>query len=162
MSLYAKKPRNYEAGYKNIKPQYAYSIKTERVKEKDFPYNGERLSCTQELHGFSRRLLDSDVEKMIIIYLDAQNTLTGIYPIIGTINQCTVFPREIIKHALLCGASSFIMVHNHPSGLVKPSSQDIAFTKKIQAIGKELDMELHDHAIIGGNSFYSFREEGII
>jgi DNA repair protein RadC len=99
---------------------------------------------------------------MVVIYLDAQNKLTGIYPIIGTVNQCVVFPREIIKHALLCSASSFIMVHNHPSGNINPSTYDIALTKKIQNIARELDIELHDHAIIGGNNFYSFREEGII
>lgn len=89
---------------------YAYSIKTKRIRELDFPYNGQKLNCTAELVAFAQKLQDSDVEKMIVIYLDAQNKLTGILPIIGTVNQAVVYPREVLKHALLCSASSMILV----------------------------------------------------
>ena len=70
-----------------MKTSYAYSLKTERVREKDFPYNGNEISCTKELVDFAKKLQDSDIEKMIVVYLDAQNKLTGILPIMGTVNQ---------------------------------------------------------------------------
>jgi DNA repair protein RadC len=142
--------------------KYAYSLKTERVKEKDFPYNGEQLTCTAELISFVHRLQDSDIEKMIVIYLDAQNKLCGILPIMGTINQAAVYPREVLKHALLSGACALILCHNHPSGVTKPSDADMRITKHIQEAAKYIDVLVHDHVIIGGNQFLSFREEGLM
>jgi len=143
-------------------PQYAHSLKTERVKEKDFPYNGETITCTNELLSFVRKLQDSDIEKMLILYLDAQNKLTCMQVITGTVNQAVVFPREVIKHAILSGACAIIMVHNHPSGYIKPSDSDIRMTNIIKDVCKPLDILIHDHIIIGGTDYFSFREEGII
>ena len=60
------------------KAAYAYSIKTTRVKEKDFPYNGQRITCTNDLINFARALQDSDIEKFLVVYLDAQNSVIGI------------------------------------------------------------------------------------
>ncbi len=142
--------------------KYAYSLKTQRMKEPDFPYNGQRLTCTAELLDFVYKLQDSDVEKMIIVYLDVQNTLIGILPIIGTVNQAVVYPREVMKHALLCSASGMIMIHNHPSGLLKPSECDIKLTNKIIEVAKILDIAIHDHIIIADEKYYSFREEGLL
>lgn len=142
--------------------KYAYSIKTERVREKDFPYTNQKITCTQELVDFAKKLQDSDVEKMIVVYLDAQNKLTGILPIIGTVNQAVVYPREVFKHALLCSATAVILIHNHPSGLVKPSESDIRLTNRIVSIGKELDIAVHDHIVVAGDQHFSFRDEGIL
>lgn len=145
---------------KNVK--YAYSLKTERVKEKDFPYNGESVTCTTELLHFVRKLQCSDVEKMLVLYLDAQNKLTCIQVFTGTVNMAIVYPREVIKHALLSGASAIILVHNHPSGIVTPSNSDIRMTTTIKDACKTLDILVHDHVIIGETRFFSFREEGLI
>jgi DNA repair protein RadC len=142
--------------------KYAYSLKTERVKEKDFPYSGEQLTCTAELVNFVQRLKESDVEKMIVILLDAQNHLCGIYPTAGTVNQAIVYPREVLKHSLLSGASALILVHNHPSGATRPSDADIRLTKTIQEAAKLIDVQVHDHLIVGDNRFFSFREEGLM
>ena len=59
-------------------------------------------------------------------------------------------------------ASSIILVHNHPSGHVKPSEADIRLTKLIQETAKVMDIAVHDHIIIGDNAVFSFREEGIL
>jgi DNA repair protein RadC len=142
--------------------QYAFSLKTLRVREADFPYSGEQLTCTAELVKFVDRLQDSDVEKMIVILLDAQNQLCGLYLTAGTVNQAVVFPREILKHTLLSGACALILVHNHPSGATKPSDADIRLTKTIQEASKFFDVRVHDHLIIGDNRFFSFREEGLM
>ncbi len=93
--------------------KYAYSLKTERIKETDFPYHGEQVTATRELLHFVHRLQDSDIEKFLILYLDAQNKLVGVQVIPGTVNQAVVYPREVFKHALLSGGTcAIILVHN--------------------------------------------------
>jgi len=77
---------------------------------------------------------------MLILYLDAQNKLTCMQVITGTVNQAVVFPREVIKHAILSGACAIIMVHNHPSGNIKPSDSDIRITNTIKDVCKSLDI----------------------
>ena len=141
---------------------FAYSLKTERVREEDFPYNGEKLTCTTDLLSFVKKLQSADVEKMIILYLDNQNSLIGIQVMTGTINSAVVYPREVIKHALLSMASAIILVHNHPSNVVRPSDADIRITNTIKEACKSLDILVHDHVIIGETTFFSFREEGLM
>jgi DNA repair protein RadC len=143
--------------------QYAYSIRTSRVKETDFPYDGRQITSTSELLQFARSLRFSDIEKMLAIYLDAQNRVLAIQINTGTVNQAVVYPREILRHALLAGASAFILIHNHPSGHVRPSDADIRLTRTIQEVAKALDVSFHDHLIMGPEArFFSFREEGLI
>lgn len=142
--------------------KYAYSLKTERVRETDFPYHGEQITSTKELLQFVHRLQDSDVEKFLILYLDAQNQLICVQVVLGTINQAVVYPREVFKHSLLSGSSAMILVHNHPSGQPKPSDADIRLTKTIQEGAKIFDILVHDHLIVAGERFFSFREEGLM
>jgi len=78
------------------------------------------------------------------------------------VNQAVVYPRKVLENALKKKASAVILVHNHPSGHVKPSDADIRLTKTIQETAKILDIIVHDHIIIGENRFFSFREEGLI
>ena len=80
----------------------------------------------------------------------------------GIVNQAVVYPRKVLKNALKKKASAVILVHNHPSGHVKPSDADIRLTKTIQETARILDIIVHDHVIIGENRFFSFREEGLI
>lgn len=140
----------------------AYSIKTTRVKEPDFPYKGQQITSTQELLEFAKSLQDADIEKFLVLYLDNQNCVLCIQVINGTINQAVVYPREVLRHALLAGASAAILVHNHPSGYTRPSDEDIRLTRTIKETAHVLDILIHDHIIIAGERFFSFREEGIL
>jgi len=142
--------------------KYAYSLKTTRVREPDFPYTGTKVTCTTDLLAFARSLQDSDIEKFLTLYLDAVNKIICVQVMLGTVNQAVIYPREIMKHAILSGACAIVLIHNHPSGEIRPSEQDIKLTKTIQECMKLLDISVHDHIIIGGERFYSFREEGII
>ena len=143
--------------------KYAYSIKTMKVKEKDFPYDGKTITCTHELVDFAKALYDSDIEKMLAVYLDAQNKVICIKIDKGTVNQAVVYPREILRHALIANASAFILIHNHPSGSTRPSDADIRLTRTISEVGKMLDVLVHDHLILGeAGRFFSFREEGLM
>lgn len=128
----------------------------------DFPYTGTHVTCTTDLLAFARSLQDSDVEKFLTLYLDAVNKIICVQVAMGTVNQAIVYPREILKHAILAGACAIVLMHNHPSGEIKPSEVDIRMTKTIQDCMKMVDITVHDHIIIGGERFYSFREEGIL
>jgi DNA repair protein RadC len=144
--------------------KYAYSIKTVRVREPDFPYAGQQLTCTNEVINFLRDLQSSDVEKLIALYLDTQNQLLCVQITKGTSDMAVAYPKEIVRHALLVNSSAVILAHNHPSGHPKPSDSDIRLTKTLQEGAKFLDILIHDHLIIAGDTgkFFSFREEGLM
>ena len=80
----------------------------------------------------------------------------------GTVNSSSVYPREILKHVLDIGATSIILVHNHPSSDISPSSADISITQKIRDALKTIDVPIHDHIIVGKGNFFSFKSFGII
>ncbi len=80
----------------------------------------------------------------------------------GSVNRSIVSSREIFKEALKHEATGFIMIHNHPSGDPSPSEEDILVTKRLEELGRKLEIPLLDHIIIGDGVYYSFIEKGII
>jgi DNA repair protein RadC len=102
-------------------------------------------------------------ERFDVIYLDAQNRIIQTEVIQeGIVNQAVVYPRKILEKALKHKASAIILVHNHPSGHLRPSEADIRLTRALQDTARVLDILIHDHIIVGGNRYISFREEGLI
>ena len=81
---------------------------------------------------------------------------------IGTVNKSITHPREVFKSAYLYSASSIICLHNHPSGDVNPSRDDIAFTKALVEIGLIQKIPIIDHIIVSDNNYYSFNDNGLI
>ena len=78
---------------------------------------------------------------------------------IGIVNECLVHPREVFRAAIMDGATSIILSHNHPSGDPTPSVADIKITKQLIESGKIIGIEVIDHVIIGDNgNFVSLRE----
>ena len=85
----------------------------------------------------------------------------------GTLNETTVHPREIFRAAFLHNAAGFVLVHNHPSGDPSPSVADIKFTEQLRAAAKLMQLNFHDHVILGVSSphhpaYFSFREAGYL
>lgn len=80
----------------------------------------------------------------------------------GTINRSLVHPREIFKYAYLSSASSIVCMHNHPSGDVTPSREDIRLTNALVEIGKINSIPIVDHLIVSDQGYYSFYEDGRI
>ena len=76
----------------------------------------------------------------------------------GTLNKSVVHPREIFKEAYRVSASSIICLHNHPSGDVTPSMEDIELTKSLVKIGKINGIPVVDHLIVTDDGYYSFYE----
>lgn len=80
----------------------------------------------------------------------------------GTIDHAPVYPREIARRALELAASSIILVHNHPSGDPKPSGNDISMTRKIIQSLQSIEVEVHDHIIVGSQGTISMKAIGLI
>ncbi len=80
----------------------------------------------------------------------------------GTIDETPVYPREIVKHALACHATGLILAHNHPSGRLQPSPEDIRVTEKIVAACALVGVRVMDHVIVGSDGYFSFSGEGIL
>ncbi|WP_119419961.1 RadC family protein [Desertibaculum subflavum] len=106
---------------------------------------------------------EAPVEQFRVLFLDRKNALLkDELQQQGTIDQTPVFPREVVKRALELGASALILVHNHPSGDVKPSRADIEMTKQVRDAAKALGINLHDHVIVGRGRHASLKSMGLI
>lgn len=107
-------------------------------------------------------LISPDRETFIAIYLNTHhNVLTSVVIAYGSVDFAYVNLRTIFSYALKYDATRIIIVHNHPSGDTQPSSEDIAFTQKVQNFSKEFSIILLDHIIIG-DSYFSFKGEGLL
>ena len=97
------------------------------------------------------------------IYLDSNKVVISEKLLfIGTLDHSLVHPRQVFKEAISVSASSIICIHNHPSGNVMPSRNDIEITKRLIEIGDMLGIRVIDHVIIGSDKYYSFLENGDI
>ena len=80
----------------------------------------------------------------------------------GTVTQTIIHPREIFREAIKESASSIIVAHNHPSGSLKPSEEDLRATKRLANAGEIVGIPLLDHLIVCEDSFLSMKEEGYL
>lgn len=102
-------------------------------------------------------------EHFIMLCLGTKNNLIKICEIsVGTLNESLVHPREIFKEAVRSNSAQVIVSHNHPSGDVEPSGQDLIVTKRLVEVGKLIGIELLDHIIVSKNNFFSLREKNLI
>lgn len=103
------------------------------------------------------------IEQFRILFLDRKNHLIADeVQQRGTVNHTPVYPREVMKRALILNASALIVVHNHPSGDPKPSSDDIEMTRELKSAANALEVELHDHVVIGHGKHASFKSLGLL
>lgn len=110
-----------------------------------------------------RALQDQKVEVFKVIFLNKGNAVISEETLTtGTVDEAHVHPREIVKKALEYHATGLILVHNHPSGRVEPSQEDIHITRKIKTACEFVSVKVLDHIIIGGDQYYSFRERGMM
>jgi DNA repair protein RadC len=139
-----------------------YRLKTVTVLMRE-PASGKAIS-PKEAEAFLRPFfvdLDHDREHFVILVLDAQNKVRG-YKVVasGGQNATIVDPRTLFRDALLLGASAIILAHNHPSGEVTASGEDLALTRKLVQAGEVLDIKVHDHIILGEGRCVSLAERG--
>ena len=113
-------------------------------------------------------LLKSDLgslhhEEFWILHLNNSNKIIKKYRLSkGGISSTLVDVRLLLKSAIISGATSIILVHNHPSGNIKPSQEDINITSKIKIACEKLDLKVLDHVIISEKTYFSFADENIL
>lgn len=105
-----------------------------------------------------------DREHFVGLYLDSSNKLIAIHTIsVGILNSSLVHPREVFKIALMVNAAGVIVAHNHPSGNIEPSGEDLKITRQLVEAGKILGLPLHDHIIVTErNGYTSLAEKGLM
>lgn len=102
-------------------------------------------------------------EKLVVILKNARGKLIHKTVVAqGTLDHLFVHPRDVFRQALAYAAHSLILVHNHPSGDVDPSKEDLRLTQQLMKAGQMLGIEVTDHLIIGKGSYLSFWQEGFL
>jgi len=103
-------------------------------------------------------------ETFVGLFLDSQNRFIAMEILAsGSIDEARVYPRVVVEYALTHNAAAVIFAHNHPSGLLEPSTADIALTKRLKFALDQLDIRVLDHFIVGGKGApFSFSERGMI
>lgn len=133
---------------------YKGEIKKEGIQLKD---KNSLIRYLRSEIGFSSR------EEFRVIFLNNYNMLIGSETLfIGTIDKSAVYPREIVEKVLYYKAKGIIFAHNHPSGNLRPSKQDIQITEHMQEALDLIDVKLLEHIIITQDGYFSFLEEGLI
>ncbi len=81
---------------------------------------------------------------------------------VGTVDETAVYPREIVERVLRCHATAIILAHNHPSGRLQPSPEDIRVTEKITTACALINVRVMDHVIVSSEGYFSFNSEGVL
>lgn len=122
------------------------------------------LSSWQALLEYCQAVMGRrEIEHFRILFLNNKNHLiSDEIQQSGTVNHTAVYPREVVKRALEIGATSLILVHNHPSGDTTPSKADISMTADIVSAAAALNIRVHDHLVVSANENTSFKSLGLI
>ena len=147
-----------------IHTNYVPLVRLQAIKERFVPYGMEGNIDTPEkvVSMVGRMLKNADREHLLVISVDAKAKPVCIEIVgIGTLSDLHVEPREIFKHSILSNASAIIMVHNHPSGDVTPSPDDLSITKRIRKVGTLLGINILDHIIVGDNEAFTSLKDTI-
>lgn len=146
--------------YKSTVPELSLKYKSGETKK-------VKISSSADINEYLNLLFNSDTieysEEFIAVFLNRANNTIGWSRIsTGGVAGTVVDPKVVFSQALLCGASSIILAHNHPSGNLKPSQADIKLTKKLKQGGEYLDIQVLDHLIVTISGYYSFADQGMI
>ena len=102
-------------------------------------------------------------EVFAVLWLDSQHRLIEMQELFrGSLAQTSVYPREVLRQALLLNAGAAILVHNHPSGIAEPSKADEVLTQSLASALRQVEVRVLDHLVVGAGSVTSFAERGLM
>ncbi len=135
-----------------------------RRRKEAAPLKRDKITSSQDAYQIMQPyLLDQPVEQFWIILMNRANAVIKVHNISqGGVSGTVADPKTIFKEALDKLACSLILVHNHPSGNLKPSEADIRLTKKLKEAGQTLDLPVLDHVIFADQGYMSFADEGLL
>lgn len=122
------------------------------------------MNSTPLVYETFSNLIENELqENFLAVFLDTKRKLID-YKIIsiGTIDQSFAHPRDLFREAYRLAASAIVIMHNHPSGVVEPSSTDIDLTNQLLEVSKIMGIPILDHIIIGKNDYYSFLDNDLL
>ena len=112
---------------------------------------------------YFKHRFDQDKEHFYVILISRANIIKFIDEVsIGTLHSTLVSPREVFRFAILKGASAIIVAHNHPSGNLQPSKEDLKTISKLVNAGEILEIKVLDSIIFSRQGFLSFAEQGLL
>ena len=127
------------------------------------PAEEPRVGSPAEAYALVRDLKGARKEHLVALYLDAQNRLLMRETVsIGSLNTTRTHPREVLQPAVVHSALAFVLVHNHPSGSLDPSRDDVEFTRTMQKAGELMGVSLYDHLIVSRRGYVSLKERGLM
>lgn len=104
---------------------------------------------------------DYEHEVFSVVFLDSQHRVISFEELFrGTIDSASIYPREVVKQALVHNAAAVILVHNHPSGDPEPSNADRRITQRLQEALGPIDVRIIDHVVVAHEGYISFAERG--
>lgn len=138
-------------------------VRLEVVKERSVEYGRRKIRCADDLAELGQTLIGkADREVFAVVCLNTQNGINAINIVsIGSLTASIVTAREVFKLAILSNSASIALMHNHPSGSVMPSKEDIEITKMLIEAGKLLDIDVVDHVVVSEGNHYSFLDKGV-
>lgn len=124
---------------------------------------GKKITSPKEVFETIKEIAQADQEGGWLLGFDSENKefFRGCI-FLGGLNYAGIDMKILFKRVLVSGSAAFIFIHNHPSGSLKPSSEDLHLTEKIKEGAKLLELSFLDHIIIGGKGFISMKEEGLL
>ncbi len=135
-----------------------------KLSDQSFDKDKDLISSPKDIfEKLKTRLNSYHKEHFFVICLDNRNKIIAIEMVsLGILNSNLVHPRETFEVAIRHHSAQIVICHNHPSGDPEPSEVDIEITQQLIKAGKILNIEVIDHIIIGKNSYFSFKEKGLI
>lgn len=153
-----KKIKSYEISeelqeFKNL----MIAVSEKQIIGKDITNKKDLIEYLKKDMGFN------NLEEFKVLFLDSSNKIIANKTLFkGTVNRNVVYPRVVIEEALKYSTRGLILVHNHPTGLLNPSSKDIELTDVLYDLCENLDIKLIDHIIVSNNNYFSFFENNLI
>ena len=153
---------------KGIGPKNIFGIKlvqavAERYLQKKLIKKDPIRSSKELFEYLYHSLRDKKREIFKVVFLDAQNKIIAIEDLFeGTLTASSVYTREVVQTALRHHAAGLFLVHNHPSGEPRPSSEDRLITRELIHACRVMGITVHEHLIIGDNTYFSFADQGYI
>ncbi len=139
-------------------------VRLRQVRDGSIKFEVEKISKPADVYkAVLPYYRESDREILSVLCLDAQNKPTCFnVASVGSLNTTRTRPAEILKVAIVSNSLAIVMIHNHPSGELEPSPEDLEFTRAMKQAGEIVGIELYDHLVVTDEGFTSLRERGLL
>jgi DNA repair protein RadC len=152
--------------FANVETIYVKEVRTISLRIKqplnDMEWNLKTISKPDDAHSLLKAIfstLDDDQEHAVLLVLNARYEVVGFKVLAsGAQSYVDLDAKIVYRNALLLGAVHIVLVHNHPSGNMAPSSQDYAITQQLCKAGQHIDIHVHDHLIYTNDGTLSMKE----